>query len=80
MRERGEADEKAYMEKMLAKWKAYREEVAIRREAIHDKIVKLHADWAKLDADLKKMKADMLKAYEKKRMTERKADKNEEGG
>jgi hypothetical protein len=74
MRERGEAESKAYMEKMLATWKAYREGVATRREAIHDKIVKLRADCPKLDADLKKRKADMLKAYEEKRMTERKVD------
>jgi hypothetical protein len=69
MRERGEAEGKAYMEKLFAKWKAYQEGIATRREAICDKIDgKLCANWAKLDSDLKKRKADMLKAYEKKRM------------
>jgi hypothetical protein len=58
--------------------KAYREGIATRREAIHDKIDdKLRANWVKLDTDHKKRKADMLKAYEKKRMAKRKAD--EEG-
>jgi hypothetical protein len=42
------------MEERLAKWKAYWEEIATRREAIHDKIEKLRADWSKLDAYLKK--------------------------
>jgi hypothetical protein len=32
MMERGEAEGKAHMEKMLTKWKGYREEVATRRE------------------------------------------------
>jgi hypothetical protein len=35
--ERGEAEGKAYMEKMLTKWNAYWEGVATRWEAIHDK-------------------------------------------
>jgi hypothetical protein len=61
------------MEKLFAKRKAYREGIATRREAIHDKIDMLRANWAKLDGDLKKRKADMLKAYEEK-MAERKAD------
>jgi hypothetical protein len=75
MKERGEAEGKAYTEKMLAKWKGYREEVATRRETIHNKINdKLCADWTKLDSNLKKRKADMLKAYEEKRMAEQKAD------
>jgi hypothetical protein len=57
MRERGEAEGKAYMEKLFAKWKAYREGIAKRREAIHDKMDdKSRANWAKLDADLKKRK------------------------
>jgi hypothetical protein len=38
MWERGEAEGKAYMEKLLAKWKAYRKGIATMREAIHDKI------------------------------------------
>jgi hypothetical protein len=74
MRKKGDAKGKAYMEQMFAKWTAYRG-VATRQEAIHNKIDgKLRADCAKLDADLKKWKAEMLKAYEKKRMAERKAD------
>jgi hypothetical protein len=32
------------------------------------------ANWAKINADLKKRKADILKAYEEKRMADRKAD------
>jgi hypothetical protein len=75
MRERGEAEGKAYMEKLFAKWKAYREGIATRWEAIHDKMDdKSHTNWAKSDADLKKRKADILKAYEEKRMADRKAD------
>jgi hypothetical protein len=54
MRERGEAEGKAYMEKLFAKLKAYREGIATRREAIRDKINdKSRANWPKLDADLK---------------------------
>jgi hypothetical protein len=63
------------MEKLLAKWKAYQEGIATRREAIRDKMDdKSRANWAKLDADLKKRKADILRAYEEKRMADRKAD------
>jgi hypothetical protein len=55
MRERGAAEGKAYMEKLFAKWKVYREGIATRREAVRDKIDdKSRANWAKLDADLKK--------------------------
>jgi hypothetical protein len=62
------------MRKLFAKWKTYREGIATRREAIRDKMDdKSRATWAKLDADLKKRKADILKAYEEKRMADRKA-------
>jgi hypothetical protein len=44
MKERGEAEGKAYMEKLFAKWKAYREGIATRREAIHDKMDKSRAN------------------------------------
>jgi hypothetical protein len=75
MRERGEAERKVYMEKLFAKWKAYREGIVTRGEAIRDKIDdKSWTNWAKLDTDLKKKKADILKAYEEKRMAKRKAD------
>jgi hypothetical protein len=60
MREKGEVEGKAYMKKLFAKWKAYREGIATRREAIRDKIYNSRANWEKLDADLKKKKADIL--------------------
>jgi hypothetical protein len=64
MRERGEAEGKAYMEKLFTKWKFYREGIATRRVAIRDKIdEKSRANWAKLDADLKDRKADILRVY-----------------
>jgi hypothetical protein len=65
LRERGEAEGKAYMKKVLAKWtpdldkwkaerKAEREEVATMLEAIDNKIDakkdKLLVDWAKIKA------------------------------
>jgi hypothetical protein len=74
IRERGEAEGKAYIEMLFAKCKAYREGIATRREAIRYKIYKLRSKWAKLDSDLEKRKADILKAYEEKRIAERKAD------
>jgi hypothetical protein len=59
------------MKKMFAKWRAYLEVIAARREAIHDKMdEKSRTNWAKLDAELKKRKADILKAYEEKRMAD----------
>jgi hypothetical protein len=55
MRDREEAEGKAYMYKMFAKLKEYREEIATRRVAIHGNIDdKLRAEWRKLDAVLKK--------------------------
>jgi hypothetical protein len=76
MRERREAEEKAYMERLFAKYKAYRKGIATRRETIRGRIDdKLRAKWAKLDANLKRRKVDILKAYEEKRMAERKADR-----
>jgi hypothetical protein len=52
MKERRETEGKAYMKKMFAKWRAYREGIVTRQEAIHEKIDnKLRADWAKLDTD-----------------------------
>lgn len=58
MRERGKVERMAYMEKVFAKWKTYREGVATRRQAIHNKIDtrddRIHANWAKLGPYLKK--------------------------
>jgi hypothetical protein len=47
MRESGEVEGKAYMEKLFAKWKAYREGIATRREVIRDKLDDhSRANWA----------------------------------